>query len=60
MGQAGDVLGSGDGLDDLVLSLQINFSIASRQIQGYLVFLLDVASSEMLEKKIATFIESMA
>ncbi len=60
LGQAGDVLGSGDGLDDLVLSLQINFSIASRQIQGYLVFLLDVASSEMLEKKIALFIESMA
>ncbi len=61
LGQAGDVLNSGGGgLDDLVLSLQINFSIASRQIQGYLVFLLDVASSEMLQKKIATFIESAA
>lgn len=60
LGQAGDVLSSGSGLDDLILSLQINFSIASRQLQGYLVFLLDVASSEMLEKKIAAFIESMA
>jgi chemotaxis protein CheC len=60
LGLAGDVMGAGEGLDDLILSLQINFSIASRQLQGYLVFLLDVASSEMLEKKIATFIESMA
>jgi hypothetical protein len=53
------VLNSGHGLDDLILSLQIDFSIDSRQIMGYLVFLLDVASSEVLEHKIATFIESM-
>jgi chemotaxis protein CheC len=60
LGEAADVLRSDNGLEDLILSLQINFSIASRHIQGYLVFLLDVASSEMLEKKIAAFIESMA
>lgn len=59
LGQVGEVLHAGSNLDDLILSLQINFSIASRQIQGYLVFLLDVASSDMLEKKIAAFIESL-
>lgn len=59
LGDAGHVLNAGHGPDDLILSLQINFSIASRQIKGYLVFLLDVASSEMLQLKIATFIESM-
>ncbi len=59
LGRAGDVLYMGDDLDDSILSLQINFKIASRQVQGYLVFLLDVASSEALKKKIAAFIESM-
>jgi len=59
LGRVGDVLYRGDDLDDSILSLQINFKIASRQIQGYLVFLLDVASGEVLEKKIAAFIESM-
>ncbi len=59
LGRAGDVLYIGDDLDDSILSLQINFKIASRQVQGYLVFLLDVASSETLKKKIAAFIESM-
>lgn len=59
LGPVGEVLHGGSNLDDLILSLQINFSIASRQIQGYLVFLLDVASSDMLEKKIAAFIESL-
>jgi chemotaxis protein CheC len=59
LGRAGDVLYMGDELDDSILSLQINFKIASRQVQGYLVFLLDVASSEALKKKIAAFIESM-
>ncbi len=60
LGQVADVLHAGTGLDDLVLSLQINFEIASRQIQGYLVFLLDVASSDALEKKLAAFIESLS
>jgi chemotaxis protein CheC len=42
--------------DDPVLSLQINFEIASREIQGYLVFLLDIASGDMLEQKVAAFL----
>jgi len=59
LGQVADVLHAGDSLDDLTLSLQINFAIASRRIQGYLVFLLDVASSDLLEKKLSAFIESL-
>lgn len=58
-GRAGDMLYTEDDQDDFILSLQINFKIAARQIQGYLVFLLDVASSEALKKKITEFIESM-
>ena len=59
LGQAAEVLHTEANLNDLILSLQINFSIASRQIQGYLVFLLDVVSSDVLEKKLAAFIESL-
>jgi chemotaxis protein CheC len=59
LGRVDEVLHSDVGVDDLILSLQINFAIASRQIQGYLVFLLDVASSDVLEKKLSTFIESL-
>jgi chemotaxis protein CheC len=58
-GRAGDMLYTEDDMDDAILSLQINFKIAARQVQGYLVFLLDVASSEALKKKITEFIESM-
>lgn len=59
LGQTTDVLSGGHGLEDLLLSLQINFEIASRRIQGYLVFLLDVASSAALERKIRAFIEAL-
>jgi chemotaxis protein CheC len=62
LGQVTEMLhsGSGSGTDDLILSLQINFEIATRQIQGYLVFLLDVASGDILQEKIADFIESLS
>jgi chemotaxis protein CheC len=58
LGQVAEVLHATQSLEDLILSLQINFTIASRQIQGYLVFLLDVTSSDMLEKKITAFLGS--
>ena len=45
--------------DNLVLSLHINFDISSRKIQGYLVFLLDVASGDMLERKLAQFLGAL-
>ena len=60
LGQVAEVLHATESLEDLILSLQINFKIASRQIQGYLVFLLDVTSSDMLEKKISAFLGSLS
>jgi chemotaxis protein CheC len=60
LGQVAEVLHASESLEDLILSLQINFKIASRQIQGYLVFLLDVTSSDMLEKKISAFLGSLS
>lgn len=59
LGQVAEVLHASESSGELILSLQINFKIASRQIQGYLVFLLDVTSSEMLEKKISAFLGSL-
>nr|WP_295782762.1 chemotaxis protein CheC [Rhodoferax sp.] len=59
LGQVAEVLHATESLEDLILSLQINFKIASRQIQGYLVFLLDVTSGDMLEKKISAFLGSL-
>jgi len=56
LGPSVNVLCPTGDLDSVILSLQINFEIASRQIQGYLIFLLDLESSEMLEKKLAAFI----
>lgn len=59
MGRSHEVLSPDGDFDNLVLSLHINFQIASRQIQGYLVFLLDVASNDMLERKLAHFLGAM-
>ena len=59
MGRSQEVLCPDGDFDNLVLSLHINFDIASRKIQGYLVFLLDVASSDMLERKLAHFLGAM-
>lgn len=56
LGPISDVLCPDGEYDDPVLSLQINFEIASREIQGYLVFLLDIASGDMLEQKVAAFL----
>jgi chemotaxis protein CheC len=59
LGLSSTVLCPSGDFDSTILSLQINFEIASRQIQGYLVFLLDLASSELLEKKLAAFIGAL-
>jgi chemotaxis protein CheC len=59
LGQSTQVLCPTGDFDSTILSLQINFDIASRNIVGYLVFLLDVASSDMLERKLAEFIGSI-
>lgn len=59
LGSAEQVLCPEGDFESLLLSLQINFQIASREIQGYLVFLLDVESSDMLERRINTFLDAM-
>lgn len=59
LGQTSEVLCPNGDYESLVLSLQINFDIASRSIQGYLVFLLDLASSEVLAKKLNHFVANL-
>lgn len=59
MGTSAEVLCPRGDFDNLVLSLQINFEIASRHIQGYLVFMLDVTSGTQLEKKLQEFLGAM-
>ena len=56
LGHSRQVLCPTGDFESIILSLQINFDIASRNIMGYLVFLLDVASSDMLERRLSEFI----
>jgi chemotaxis protein CheC len=58
-GQSADVLCPTGDFDSVILSLQINFEVLTREIQGYLVFLLDLASGEVLEKELAAFIKRL-
>jgi chemotaxis protein CheC len=59
MGPVSDVLCAGGSIDDLVLSLQIDFAIDAQDIQGYLVFLLDVESVASLKSTVSAFLESL-
>lgn len=45
------------GKPSMVLALTIDFELATRQVNGYLAFLLDIPSSEKLRSRIAHFIE---
>lgn len=56
IGVPSEMLLAGENVAEPLLSLQIQFEIASRQIKGYLAFLLDISSGGMLEKKVADFI----
>ena len=42
-----------------LLSLQVRFEIASRRIEGYLVFLLDIRSAGLLECKLSQLIKRL-
>ncbi|MDR3369647.1 chemotaxis protein CheC [Rhodoferax sp.] len=59
MGPVRDVLCAGGPIDELVLSLQIDFAIDAQDIQGYLVFLLDVESVASLKSTVSAFLESL-
>ena len=60
MGPLEDVLCSRDASDDEVLSLQIDFAIDALEIQGFLVFLLDVQSIASLKSTVQTFLGSLS
>jgi chemotaxis protein CheC len=58
LGVASDVLLNQEAPEP-ILSVQIRFEIASRQIQGQLAFLLDMNSSGVLEHKVGRFIAGL-
>jgi len=60
LGPVQDVLGAQGSLDDMVLSLQIDFAIDALEIQGFLVFMLDVESVASLKSTVRTFLESLS
>lgn len=60
LGPVQEVLGAQGSLDDMVLSLQIDFAIEALQIQGFLVFMLDVESVASLKATVQAFLESLS
>ncbi|GAB4397730.1 MAG: chemotaxis protein CheC [Rhodoferax sp.] len=60
LGPVDQVLTGPENRDAMVLRLQIEFSIDAMAVQGYLAFLLDVASSDALHSKVAAFLESLS
>ncbi|NCP40292.1 MAG: chemotaxis protein CheC [Rhodoferax sp.] len=60
LGPVQDVLGAQGSLDDMVLSLQIDFAIDALEIQGFLVFMLDVESVASLKSTVRAFLESLS
>ncbi len=59
LGIISDVLLDGRDVTEPLLSLQVRFAIASRHIEGYLAFLLDMQSSGLLEQKVAAFLKKL-
>lgn len=59
LGAVSDVLLAEHDNGQPLLSLQVRFEIASRRIEGYLVFVLDLCSAALLESKLAALIERL-
>jgi len=59
LGCVSEVLLDGRDESELLLSLQVHFAIAARRIEGYLAFLLDIHSSDLLEQKVAAFVNKL-
>ncbi|BAO84389.1 chemotaxis protein CheC, inhibitor of MCP methylation [Serpentinimonas maccroryi] len=59
LGVVSDVLLTEHDHSRPLLSLQVRFEIASRRIEGYLVFVLDVCSAALLERKLAALIKRL-
>ena len=59
LGAVSEVLLAAHDIGQPLLSLQVRFEVASRRIEGYLVFVLDVCSAAMLKSKLAALIERL-
>jgi len=59
LGAISDVLLDGPDANQPLLSLQVRFALASRHIEGYLAFVLDLQASELLEQKVAAFLQKL-
>lgn len=59
LGIVSDVLLSGRDVTEPLLSLQVRFTIATRSIEGYLAFLLDMPSTGLLEQKVSDFLNKL-
>jgi len=59
LGAVSEVLLAAHDIGQPLLSLQVRFEIASKRIEGYLVFVLDVCSAAMLKSKLAALIERL-
>lgn len=59
LGIVSDVLLSGRDVSEPLLSLQVRFTIATRRIEGYLAFLLDMPSTGLLEQKVSAFLSKL-
>ncbi len=56
-GSAQEVLGGDPGVTESVLNLEVDFDIASREIRGFIAFMLDVKSIEYLQQRLGQFID---
>ena len=55
-GSAAQVLGFDTNLTDKVLNLEVEFDIASHEIKGFIAFMLDIKSMNLLKLRLQTFI----
>ena len=55
-GSGNEVLAAADGAEDLVLFLHIDFSLASAEIEGYVLFLLDIQAANKLRARIQEYL----
>lgn len=55
-GSAQEVLGAQSQSEDHVLSLEVDFHIAAREIRGFIAFMLDVKSMAILRRRLAQFL----
>lgn len=57
-GKSKEVLAD-DIADHAILMLQVDFSLPSKNIQGFVSFLMDVDSSDILKERIVTYVDSL-